>query len=190
MAWSGFLLAYLLGGLTFLPLVVAVVFAHAYISLPRRPDAAVEPVKKRRASSGDRPDAAAAAAAATAAAATAVSDDLPPKTDGAADSSSSSSSSASSDKDHQPKPWAHDGDVASGYFAVCREYTPMGINAKPIERSTPVGSTTVASPSQSVYQTMYRSIFERKQAPGPLDDKNNVSQRPKKGGNVFYVVLR
>jgi hypothetical protein len=81
-------------------------------------------------------------------------------------------------------------EVAAGYFAVCREYTPMGINAKPIERSTPLGSTTVASPSPSVYQTMYRSIFDRKPAQGPLDNKAAVSQRPKKAGNVFYVVLR
>jgi hypothetical protein len=81
-------------------------------------------------------------------------------------------------------------DVAAGYFAVCREYVPMGINAKPIERATPVGSATVASPSPSVYQTMYRSIFDRKSTVGPLDKKNNMSQRPKKAGNVFYVVLR
>ena len=81
-------------------------------------------------------------------------------------------------------------DVAAGYFAVCREYTPMGINAKPIERSTPVGSATVAAPSPSVYQTMYRSIFDRKPSPGPLDNKNGASQRPKKAGNVFFVVLR
>ncbi|KAH9883643.1 hypothetical protein F4778DRAFT_625112 [Xylariomycetidae sp. FL2044] len=81
-------------------------------------------------------------------------------------------------------------DIAAGYFAVCREYTPMGINAKPIERSTPVGSATVAAPSPSVYQSMYRSIFDKKPAPSPLDDGKNVSQRPKKAGNVFYVVLR
>ena len=37
---------------------------------------------------------------------------------------------------------------------------------------------------------MYRSIFDRKQAPNPLDDNKGVSQRPKKAGNVFYVVLR
>ncbi|KAM6535640.1 hypothetical protein FALCPG4_005189 [Fusarium falciforme] len=71
-------------------------------------------------------------------------------------------------KAHKDETRAHanDLDVAAGFFAVCREYTPMGINAKPIERSTPVGSTTVASPSPSVYQTMYRSIFERKPTPG------------------------
>lgn len=81
-------------------------------------------------------------------------------------------------------------DVAAGYFAVCREYTPMGINAKPIERATPVGSATVAAPSQSVYQAMYRSIFDRKQGSGPLESNNGVGIRPKRAGNVFYVVLR
>ncbi|KAK1758377.1 testis-expressed sequence 2 protein [Echria macrotheca] len=84
----------------------------------------------------------------------------------------------------------HEPDVAAGYFAVCREYTPMGINAKPIERTTPVGSATVASPSPSVYQTMYRSIFDRKQTASPIDNHGNGSQRPRKAGNVFYVVLR
>ncbi|CAI4218302.1 unnamed protein product [Parascedosporium putredinis] len=81
-------------------------------------------------------------------------------------------------------------DVAAGYFAVCREYTPMGINAKPIERQTPVGSATVAAPSQSVYQTMYKSIFDRKQTASPLDAGGAGSQRPKRAGNVFYVALR
>lgn len=81
-------------------------------------------------------------------------------------------------------------DVAAGYFAVCREYTPMGINAKPIERATPVGSATVAAPSQSVYQAMYRSIFDRKQGANPLEGNSGVSIRPKRAGNVFYVVLR
>jgi hypothetical protein len=90
----------------------------------------------------------------------------------------------------EAKPSHHDSDVAAGYFAVCREYTPMGINAKPIERSTPVGSATVASPSPSVYQTMYRSIFDRKSGPGPLDHNGGTSQRPRRAGNVFYVVLR
>lgn len=81
-------------------------------------------------------------------------------------------------------------DVAAGYFAVCREYTPMGINAKPIERASPVGGGTVAAPSQSVYQAMYRSIFDRKQGSGPLESNSGVGVRPKRAGNVFYVVLR
>jgi hypothetical protein len=159
MGWTAFLLTYLLGGITFLPLFVAVIFAHAYFNSPHRQ---VTDGSQTSAVEDDlvQPD-----------------DDLEPlraaQKDGA-----------------KPRAVQHDLDVAAGYFAVCREYTPMGINAKPIERSTPVGSATVAAPSPSVYQTMYRSIFDRKQTPGPLDNKIGSSQRPKKAGNVFYVVLR
>jgi hypothetical protein len=159
MGWTAFLLAYLFGGITFLPLLVAVIFAHVYLNSPHRQNTNGS---QTFASEDDlvQPD-----------------DDLEPlqaaQKDGA-----------------KPRAVHHDMDVAAGYFAVCREYTPMGINAKPIERATPVGSATVAAPSPSVYQTMYRSIFDRKQTPGPLDNKNGSSQRPKNAGNVFYVVLR
>jgi len=80
-------------------------------------------------------------------------------------------------------------DVAAGYFAVTREYTPGGINAAPPERTTPIGSTTVSAPSQSVYQSMYKSLFDRKPSPSPLDNKG-AGKPQRKGGNVFYVVLR
>ncbi|KAG6069148.1 hypothetical protein E4U32_004011 [Claviceps aff. humidiphila group G2b] len=162
--WMTLLVTYLLGGVTFVPLVVSLILLHAHYTLPRREDlvpanghgendivqpgdhlSALEEAKKKAA------------------------------VDGAKARS------------------ARDLDVAAGYFAVCREYTPMGLNAKPIERATPVGSTTVAAPSPSVYQTMYRSIFDRKPTAGPLDGTNHtnsMSQRPKKAGNVFYVVLR
>ncbi|KAK5651297.1 hypothetical protein OQA88_12641 [Cercophora sp. LCS_1] len=158
MGWTGFLVAYLLGGITFLPLIVAAVFAHAHLTLPYRPE--VE-------NAGPAPD-----------------DLIQPGDDADA------LKAAQGDKDAKTKAVHHEADVAAGYFAVCREYTPMGINAKPIERSTPVGSATVASPSPSVYQTMYRSIFDRKSTPGPIDNHNAVNQRPRKAGNVFYVVLR
>ncbi|KAL1840334.1 hypothetical protein VTJ49DRAFT_548 [Mycothermus thermophilus] len=158
MGWTAFLLAYFLGGITFLPLLVLAIFAHAYLTLPYRPDA--EPSRSSDADDLVQPG-----------------DDLEPL-------KAAQKESAKSRSVH------HEQNVAAGYFAVCREYTPMGINAKPIERSTPVGSATVAAPSPSVYQTMYRSIFDRKQTPGPLDSRNGASQRPKKAGNVFYVVLR
>jgi hypothetical protein len=155
-SWTGFLFTYLLGGLTFIPLVLCAILLHAYLTFPYREDLENDPTNEKDIVVQPGDDIAAIEA----------------------------------HKD-EAKPRAnHDSDVAAGYFAVCREYTPMGINAKPIERSTPVGSTTVAAPSPSVYQTMYRSIFDRKQASGPLDNKNGMSQRPKKAGNVFYVVLR
>ncbi|EAQ89977.1 hypothetical protein CHGG_06596 [Chaetomium globosum CBS 148.51] len=160
MGWSAFLLTYLLGGITFLPLLVIVVFAHAYLYLPYRQDADLAQTEP-----GDKDDL------------VQTGDDLEPL-------------KATQKDGIKLRTVQHEQDVAAGYFAVCREYTPMGINAKPIERATPVGSTTVAAPSPSVYQTMYRSIFDRKQNQGPLDAKNGANQRPKKAGNVFYVVLR
>ena len=158
MGWTVFLLAYVLGGITFLPLLVAAVLLHAHLTFPYREDAARQPEQAE--------------------------DDLVQPGDDI-------DTLRAAQKD-EAKLRANQGetDVAAGYFAVCREYTPMGINAKPIERTTPVGSATVAAPSPSVYQTMYRSIFDRKPGPGPLDNKNGASQRPKKAGNVFFVVLR
>ncbi|CAN8100086.1 unnamed protein product [Discula destructiva] len=155
--WTGFLLTYLLGGITFLPLLIAVVLLHAHLTLPYRDD--VDSSKDTDDSSLLQPG-----------------DDLAPL-----------KLAQKELKENTNRPTHSEIESAAGYYAVCREYTPMGINAKPIERSTPIGSTTVAAPSQSVYQSMYRSLFDRKQQPGPLD--NGKSVRPKKG-NVFYVVLR
>ncbi|KAI1121305.1 hypothetical protein F5Y10DRAFT_256599 [Nemania abortiva] len=156
-SWTVFLLTYLLGGVTFIPLVVIAILFHAHLTFPVHDDAS--PVRASDADSIVQ-----------------LGDDT--------------SDLESAQKEESRQKLLADSDVAAGYFAVCREYTPMGINAKPIERSTPVGSTTVAAPSPSVYQTMYRSIFDRKPAPNPLDDNQGVSQRPKRAGNVFYVVLR
>lgn len=154
-SWTGFLLTYLLGGVTFLPLIIAVVLVHAHLTLPIRVHA--DPCED---------------------------DDLVQSGD---DVVLLKAVQQKELKDQSKRNSQPDSETAAGYYAVCREYTPMGINAKPIERSTPIGSTTVAAPSQSVYQSMYRSLFDRKQQPGPLD--NGKSVRPKKG-NVFYVVLR
>jgi hypothetical protein len=159
MGWSSFLFAYFLGGITFLPLVVGVVFAHAYLVFPYHEDGNSDPNL-------------------------AANDLVQPGDDLDALKAAKQDAKTKATTSH------HESDVAAGYFAVCREYTPMGINAKPIERSTPVGSATVASPSPSVYQTMYRSIFDRKSGPGPLENNGGGSQRPRRAGNVFYVVLR
>ena len=83
---------------------------------------------------------------------------------------------------------SHEADVAAGYFAVCREYVPGGINGKPPERTTPAGAV-VAMESPSVYQTMYRSIFDRKQGPS-LDPGRGNGRTVKRARNVFFVVLR
>lgn len=82
----------------------------------------------------------------------------------------------------------HESDVAAGYFAVCREYVPGGVNGKPPERTTPAGEV-VATESPSVYQSMYRSLFDRKQTPSIEPAKSN-GKNTKRARNVFYIVLR
>lgn len=81
---------------------------------------------------------------------------------------------------------AREPDVAASYFAVCREYVPGGVNGKPPERTTPAGET-IAAESPSVYQSMYRSIFDR----GKTQIPSIEGGKPiKKARNVFFVVLR
>ncbi len=82
----------------------------------------------------------------------------------------------------------HESDVAAGYFAVCREYVPGGINGKPPERTTPAGAVVTAE-SPSVYQSMYRSLFDKKQAP-TIDPGKGNGKTIRRARNVFYVVLR
>jgi hypothetical protein len=81
----------------------------------------------------------------------------------------------------------HEADVFAGYFAVCREYVPGGVNGKPPERTTPAGAV-VAMESPSIYQSMYRNIFDRNKTMSPSMDAPNT--KTKKARNVFYVVLR
>ena len=82
----------------------------------------------------------------------------------------------------------HESDVAAGYFAVCREYVPGGVNGRPPERTTPAGAI-VSTESPSVYQTMYRSIFDRKS--GNHQDPSHPNGKPfKRARNFFFVVLR
>lgn len=81
----------------------------------------------------------------------------------------------------------HVPDVCAGYFAVCREYVPGGVNGKAPDRTTPAGAV-VSMESPSVYQSMYRSIFDRNKTTSPSIEAPNVWS--KKARNVFYVVLR
>lgn len=153
-------MAYLIGGITFIPLLLASVFLYGYYNLPYRRVLGI-PYDEDEGTIVHP------------------GDDTTALDEAKRQRNNSDSKRSNTDID-----------VAAGYFAVCREYIPMGINAKPVERSTPIGSATVTPPSPSVYQTMYRSIFDRKAAASPMDNSSSVSQRPKKAGNVFYVVLR
>ncbi|KAI8937451.1 hypothetical protein NX059_005173 [Plenodomus lindquistii] len=82
----------------------------------------------------------------------------------------------------------HVPDVCAGYFAVCREYVPGGVNGKPPDRTTPAGAV-VAVESPSVYQSMYRTLFDRNKTASPTIDAANAKNK-KAARNVFYVVLR
>ncbi|EEP75611.1 predicted protein [Uncinocarpus reesii 1704] len=149
-------LVYVLGGVTFIPIIFALLLLHAYLTLPTAKDA-LEP------GSGD-------------------SDVIQRPTDDPI--ALQSGTDVLAEKFQR----THESDVAAGYFTVCREYVPGGVNGKPPERTTPAGEV-ITPESPSVYQSMYRSIFERKQSPtidpGKANGKNN-----KKGRNVFYIVLR
>lgn len=158
MALIGFLFTYLLGGLTFIPLIISAFFLHVYLTAPIRDDLASK--------DGDSPAV------------------KPGDVDVAAVEKVR--------KDLGDKFITRHGDgldVAAGYFAVCREYVPGGVNGKPPERTTPAGSTVVQPKSDSVYQSIYRGIFDRKPSNGPLDSKT-PGKPTRRGGNVFYVVLR
>lgn len=160
MTFLGFLLIYLLGGFTFLPLLICAVLLHAYLTLPKI-DKADRGDPKHGVSSITRPG-----------------DDV------------AAVEKAKKDLADKFKSRPGDGgDVAAGFFAVCREYVPGGVNGKPPERTTPAGSTVVQPKSDSVYQSIYRGIFDRKPNNNPLDNKSSGKPQ-RRGGNVFYVVLR
>ena len=137
-AW--FFFVYVLGGVTFIPLLLGLVFFHAYKTFPTVSESDLPP-----------PDDPA---------------NIKLSTDDATNLKTGTDDLA--EKFHR----RHESDVAAGYFAVCREYVPGGVNGKPPERKTPAGEV-VATESPSVYQSMYRSIFDR--------NKGNVAAQREKG---------
>ncbi|KAL4866656.1 hypothetical protein BDV12DRAFT_131901 [Aspergillus spectabilis] len=152
--FNNFVFVYVLGGLTFIPLVVLLSLLYSYFVLPpASPQASnsVNPSIRRE------------------------NDDQ---------------YSLKSETDELAEKFyrTHDTDVAAGYFVVCREYVPGGVNGKPPERTTPAGEV-IAAESPSVYQTMYRSLFDRKQAP-TIEPTKNTTKNGKRTRNMFYIVLR
>lgn len=156
-SFGSFLFVYILGGLTFIPLVLSLIFVFLYLTLPS-PDSPTSKTCQQPQDTVTRP-----------------TDDQ---------YSLKSGTDELAEKFHR----THETDVAAGYFAVCREYVPGGVNGKPPERTTPAGEV-IAAESPSVYQTMYRSLFDRKQAP-TIDPTKGNGKAGKKARNVFYIVLR
>ncbi|KAL8733630.1 MAG: hypothetical protein Q9166_002040 [cf. Caloplaca sp. 2 TL-2023] len=152
------LCVYILGGLTLLPLLFGLVLLHAHLTFPR----IAQPT--HRGQDG--------------------ADSLEDTKDDRKNIRFDAALASLGEKFQR----GHEPDVAAGYFAVCREYVPGGVNGKPPERTTPAGAV-VAAESPSVYQSMYRSIFDRKQGPTLDAGKGNVKPA-KRARNVFFVVLR
>jgi hypothetical protein len=154
-AFSSFALAYFLGGVTFLPLLLLLLYCHAYITQPvaRPPNPHVhDPLA------------------------------LSEREKSAALDELKGLPSDVSPRSHEP-------DVAAGYFAVCRDFS-QGLSAlkeRPRDRSDPSSSAS-NSESPSVYQSMYRSIFDRgKQQTPTLDPATRSSRNPR---NTFFIVIR
>ena len=152
------IIAYILGGLTFIPTVLIIVLLHAYFTFP-------------------------------------VSDSFPEPLNPQTDSLQKAGDDGRNllprkSIEHLAKKFerSHEPDVAAGYFAVCREYVPGGVNGKPPERTTPAGAV-VAAESPSVYQSMYRSLFDRRM-PLTLDAGKTNGRVVRRARNVFFVVLR
>ena len=155
MGLLAFVVVYVLGGLTFLPLLFCAVLLHAHLTFPTKTETI------------------------------STSDSIQDSSD---DGKNIRSTAALADLGERFQR-GHEPDVAAGYFAVCREYVPGGLNGKPPERTTPAGTTDVAPESLSVYQSMYRSIFDRRQGP-TLDPAKGNGKPAKRARNVFFVVLR
>ena len=151
-----FLFVYILGGLTFIPLLIAAVLVFVYYTLPPPKDSHSHNVDDPAHISRSEDEKLILKSA---------TDDLAEK--------------------FKRK---HESDVAAGYFAVCREYVPGGVNGKPPDKLSPAGEV-VANESPSVYQSMYRSIFDRSQKP-TIEPNKDGAGKVKKANNVFYVVLR
>lgn len=154
-SFGSFLVVYVLGGLTFIPLVLSLIVLHVYLTSPdtssqQECEKAPDPIR--------RP----------------VDNDYNLK--------------SGTDQLAEKFLRTHDTDVAAGFFAVCREYVPGGVNGKPPERTTPAGEV-IATESPSVYQAMYRSLFDRKQAPS-IDPNKSNGRNIKRARNVFFIVLR
>ncbi|KAI9655809.1 MAG: hypothetical protein M1821_005244 [Bathelium mastoideum] len=148
-----FVVIYIFGGLTFLPLVVGCIYLHVLIWCPGK--------RLQEADGNDAGD----------------------TVDGL-----ESSDSAYEQKHSDSR--APNVDVAAGYFAISRDFVPGGLSGKPLDR-TPPSVVGVTAESPSVYQNMYRSVFERGKAQNSgVEMEIGNTKNPGKSRNVFFVVLR
>lgn len=160
-----FALVYIVGGLTFLPLLAAAIFISAFLLLPANIDGSKHGSQEKDKSGPQG---------------------LP------AGGISEKELAATLEQRHD------DTETASGYFAVTRQYRANAVSAKAPEKMAPAGDAA-ANESPSVYQSMYRSVFERGKTAGPVLDKDDVTGgkdertgvlRRSRPRNVFFIVVR
>jgi hypothetical protein len=150
------LIAYLVGGLTLLPLVVCIILAHAYFTLPEHNSPNTDAIHTTELDLSEHEKDAANKELA------ALPQDL--------------------------KVRSHDPDVAAGYFAVNREYDEKFMVGKPMEKGASMAPASSVTESPSVYQTMYRSIFERGKTQNP--SINGTAKGSRKTSNIFFIIIR
>ena len=161
-ALTYFLFVYLLGGLTLLPLIFAIIFCHAYLCLPL-----------------------------------AGSDELSDEKDIGIDRHVNKSGDSREKQQLLGEGFDARQDIprtntlTAGYFTVNREFVPGGISSRPSERISSAG-TVIHNESLNVYQSMYRSIFDRgKLQPVAVEGSNTAGKAARKTTrNTFYIVLR
>lgn len=189
MTLTTFILTYLFGGLTFLPLLIAAIVAPAWLLLPRVGDEDV---------ASDRLE------------------DIPGHVDKDKARRPSQDAVLVQEQEQEEK-YSPEG-AASGTFAVLRSYNfhsaTSSLNARTNSTANVAGGNHVSTDGsaeaggESVYQTMYRSVFDRKgktTVPGTSALENDegtstagaggghthqVKRKPTVGANVFYIVLR
>ena len=86
----------------------------------------------------------------------------------------------------EPSTASHESDVASGFFDVCREFKPSSTSSKSAEKA-PSATSSATPETASVYQSMYRSIFDRTKTSASTD-----SDRPKQKPTRIssFIILR
>ena len=166
MTFKSLLYAYLLGGVTFLPLLLVAVVATAWFTFPQVPD-----------------------------------QDKPPKRD---DTQGNEVDLKSKDVGHEDT-FSSEG-AANATFAVLRSYnfqtalSALGTKTNAASNGADTAGEGAAQESVSVYQSMYRSVFDRSKTAlnrNPLTEEDEASSGAQariraaaSARNIFHIVLR
>ena len=79
-----------------------------------------------------------------------------------------------------------DGNLTAAYFSICRDYIPGG---PAISRTAATG--LIGLENSSVYQSVYRSIFDRSKTQVSVAEGGNASpKQAREVKSLYFVVLR